>query len=134
MNVDFAFICDYAEATQKINAMGIGFDTVYSPKLPARSRFYVVAQLRFGSTEFGVKELTIQLIDADGKDVIKPVMGKLQVEPPAEGVFDRTARFTMAFDGVELKNYGDYVIRIRLDGLEIVNIPLKVARPPTAPQ
>ncbi len=134
MNVDFAFICDYAEAAQKINAMGIGFDTIYAQQVPTRSRFYVVAQLRFSSTEFGAKELKIQLIDADGKDIINPVIGKMQVEPPAEGVHDRTARFTMAFDGTEFKNYGDYGIRIRVDGLEIVNIPLKVAKPPAAPQ
>ncbi len=133
MNVDFAFICDYAEAREKINALGIGFDTIYAPTLPAlHARFYVVAQLRFSSSEIGVKELNIELIDADGKDVIKPVVGRIQVDPPPEGTFDKTARFTMAFDGIELKNYGDHVIRIRIDGKEIVNIPLKVVEPPKA--
>ena len=133
MNVDFAFICDYAEAREKISAMGIGFDTIYTPQLPARhTRFYIVAQLRFAAAEIGMKDITIQLIDADGKDVIKPVMGRIQVEPPAEGIFERTARFTMAFDGVELKNYGDHLIHIKMDGTEIVSIPLKVAKPPTA--
>ena len=36
MNLDFAFICDYAEVSGKINALGIGFDTIYSPKVPAK--------------------------------------------------------------------------------------------------
>ncbi len=133
MNVDFAFICDYAEARDKINALGIGFDTIYASALPARhARFYVVAQLRFSTTEIGVKELNIELIDADGKDVIKPVVGQMQVNAPPPGTFESTARFTMAFDGIELKNYGDYLIRIRLEGKEIVNIPLKVIEPPKA--
>ena len=36
MQVDFAFICDYAEATNKINALGIGFDTIMAQKAPVK--------------------------------------------------------------------------------------------------
>ena len=36
MQVDFAFICDYAEATNKINALGIGFDTIMAARVPTR--------------------------------------------------------------------------------------------------
>ena len=132
MNVDFAFICDYAEARDKIYALGIGFDTVYAAKLPTRARFYVVAQLRFGQSETGTNSLAIHLIDADGKDVIKPVSGQIEVNTPPPGMFETTARFTMAFDGTEFKNYGDYSLKIRVNGQQLVSIPLRVAAPPKA--
>ena len=34
MDVDFAFVCDYADVSTKINALGIGFDSVFLPQLP----------------------------------------------------------------------------------------------------
>ena len=45
MRVDFAFLCDHAEVSGKINALGIGFDTIYARKVPARHPyFFLVAQ------------------------------------------------------------------------------------------
>jgi hypothetical protein len=131
MNVDFAFICDYAEAKEKINAMGIGFDTIYATQLPVKhARFYIVAQLRFGFSETGTHKLEIRLIDADGKDAIRPVQGQIEVNPPPAGKFENTARFTMAFDNIEFKAFGDYSVQIRLDDKEYVSIPLKIAEAP----
>lgn len=136
MNVDFAFICDYAEAKDKINAMGIGFDTIYAQKLPIRlAHFFVVAQLRFTFSEVGSHELAIQLMDFDGKDVIKPVIGKMEVGEPPKGFLSSTARFTMSFDGIEFKTAGDFSIIIKVNGTELVSIPLRVIEAPkNAPQ
>lgn len=131
MHIDYAFICDYAEARDKVNALGIGFDTIFAPKLPARHpHFYVVAQLRFSVTEVGAKDVAIHLIDADGNDVIKPIAGKVQVNPPPLGLLENTARLTMGFGNIEFKNYGNYSVKVNLEGQEIVSIPLRVAEPP----
>ena len=81
MNVDFAFICDYAEATGKINALGIGFDTIYAPNVPAKHpSFFLVIQLRVNVVEAGEKTLEVRLIDEDGKDIIPTVSGKFSIQ------------------------------------------------------
>jgi len=131
MHVDYAFICDYAEARDKVNALGIGFDTIFAPQLPARHRhFYVVVQLRFGVTEVGTKDVAIHLIDADGNDVMPPINGQLQVNPPPLGMLENTARLTMDFGNIEFRNYGNYSVRVSIDRQEVVSIPLRVAEPP----
>ena len=54
MRVDFAFLCDHAEVSGKINALGIGFDTIYARKVPVRHPyFFLVAQFRASIAEIG---------------------------------------------------------------------------------
>ena len=36
MRLDFAFLCDYADASGKVHALGIGVDNIYAPQVPAR--------------------------------------------------------------------------------------------------
>ncbi len=131
MHIDYAFICDYAEAREKVNALGIGFDTIYALKLPARHpHFSVVVQLRFGLTEIGEKEVTLHLIDADGKETVPAPKGKIMVNPPPLGNLESTARMIMEFGNVEFTSYGSYSIIVNLEGNEVVSIPIKIAQPP----
>lgn len=131
MHVDYAFICDYAEARDKVNALGIGFDTIYAPKLPARHPHFAVAlQLRFGLTETGSKKVNVHLVDADGRDVIPPINSSIQVNPPQSGALESTARLVMEFGNVEFSEYANHSVRVSLEGQEIVSIPIRVAQPP----
>jgi len=131
MQVDYAFICDYAEAKDKVNALGIGFDTIFASKIPARHpHFNLVIQLRYSIAEVGSKDVTVHLINADGVDVIPPIKGKLEVKPPPQGMIDSTVRLNMEFGNVDFKDYGSYSVRVTVAGQEIVSIPLRVAQPP----
>lgn len=135
MQVDYAFICDYAEARDKVNALGIGFDTIYAQKLPARHpHFSVVTQLRFSLTETGSKSVVVHLIDADGKGVIPPLNGNIMVNPPPAGTLESTARLVMEFGNVEFKEYGNYSVRVNVEGREVVSIPIRIAEPPRTGQ
>ena len=130
MNIDFAFICDFAEASGKINALGIGFDTIYAAQLPARhAHFSLVVQLRASVAEAGQKNIAVHLIDEDGKDIIPVVTGQMNL-PRAEGRVDSVGRFVMEFGNVEFKNYGAYSVRMAVEGMEIVRVPFRVAVPP----
>ena len=130
MNIDFAFICDYAEATGKINAMGIGFDTIYAPNIPAKHPFfYLVAQLRASLMEAGEKDLEVHLIDEDGKDVIQALKGKIAIPRPPVGT-ESVARIAMQFNNVEFPRYGLYSLRAELEGHEVISIPLRISAPP----
>ncbi len=133
MNVDFAFICDYAEATGKINAMGIGFDTIYAQTAPCKHPFFfLVAQLRASAFEAGEKNIEVHLIDEDGKDVIQAMKGKLGIPRPPAGT-ESIARLAMQFNNVEFPRYGLYSLKAELEGHEIISIPLRIATPPQQP-
>ncbi len=130
MIIDFAFICDYAEATGKINALGIGFDTIFAPKVPCRhSSFFLVIQLRANVVEAGEKTLEVRLIDEDGKDVIPTIGGKFSI-PKSIGGTESTGRIAMQFHNVEFPRYGSYSLHAVVEGLEMVRVPLKVSPPP----
>lgn len=130
MNVDFAFICDYAEVTGKINAMGIGFDTIYAPKVPVKHpSLFMVIQLRANVVEAGEKNLEIHLIDEDGKDVVPTLRGKFNIPKPT-GATESIGRIAMRFQNVEFQKYGLYSLHAVIEGLEIARIPLKVSQPP----
>ena len=122
MNVDFAFICDYADTGAKINALGIGFDMIFAHKVPIRHpHFHVVVQFRFSLTESGFKDIEIHLIDADGRDIVPLITKKLEVPKPMPGQLETAARLNVGFGNVEFKQYGSYSVRINLAGSEVVN-------------
>ena len=126
MNLDFAFLCDYAEAGAKLNALGIGFDTIFAPQLPIRHlHFSLVLQLRASVTEAGQKRITVNLIDEDGRDVIPPVEGQFSIVRPESGAYS-TGRFVVEFGNVEFKQYGAYSVHVVIEGSEIASIPFRV--------
>lgn len=130
MKLDFAFICDYAEATRKINALGIGFDTIYAPKLPCKHpSFFLVIQLRANVVEAGEKNLEVRLIDEDGKDIIPAISGKFSIPKPSAGT-ESIGRIAMQFGNVEFPHYGSYSLHAVVEGHEMVHMPLKVSPPP----
>lgn len=131
MDVDFAFICDYAEVGPKINALGIGFDTIYAPTVPAVHRHLaVVAQLRAQVTEAGQHALSIRLIDSDGSDVLPPINGDFEIPRPVAGT-ESIGRVAVDLDGLNFPRYGMYSIRLVVDGRETVRLPFSVVSPPT---
>ena len=134
MQVDFAFICDYAEATNKINALGIGFDTIVSGKMPTRHpTFFLVVQIRVTVVESGEKNFEVHLIDEDGREIIPALKGKLNIPRPPSGT-ESTGRLALRFDGVEFPRYGAYSIHMTVEGHEMVRIALRVIQPPAVSQ
>ena len=130
MNPDFYFICDYAEITGKINALGIGFDTIYAPKVPCRHpSFFLVIQLRANVVEAGEKNLEVRLIDEDGKDIMPTLRGKFIIPKPDTGT-ESIGRVAMQFHNVEFPKYGSYSLHAVVEGLEMVRVPLRVSPPP----
>jgi hypothetical protein len=126
---DFAFVCDYAEVTGKINALGIGFDTIHASKIPCKHpHFFLVIQLRANVTEAGEKKLEVRLIDEDGKDIIPTLRGKFIVPKPVAGT-ESIGRIAIGFKDVEFPRYGSYSLHAVIEGLEMVRVPLRVSPP-----
>jgi hypothetical protein len=128
--VDFAFVCDYAEVTRKINAIGIGFDTIYAKEVPFKHRsFFLVVQLRANVVEAGEKDMELHLIDEDGKDIIPVLKGKFNIPISIEGA-ESIGRIAMQFNNVEFPRYGVYSLHAVVQGNEMVRIPLKLSPSP----
>ncbi len=129
MKLDFAFICDYAEVTGKINAMGIGFDTIHAPQVPwTHPLLFLVMQTRATVAEVGEKKLEVHLIDDDGQAVIPPLKGKFTVPKPDSGV-ETIGRVSLALRNVSFPRYGAYSLRVALDGHEVHSMKLTVSLP-----
>jgi len=132
MQVDFAFICDYADNTaNKLSAIGIGFDTIYAPVLPwQHPTFHFVVQLRFTVAEAGAKSIELRLIDADGSNILPPVNGQIEVTPHP-GQTEGIARLVLGLGGVNFPRHGSYAIHLVIQGVEVARVALKVQPPPT---
>lgn len=129
MKCDFAFVCDYAEVSGKINALGIGFDTIYAPKVPCKHpHFFLVIQLRANVVESGEKNLEVRLIDEDGADIIPAIRGKFTIPKPHAGT-EGTGRIAMEFNNVVFPKHGSYSLHAVIEGHELVCVPLKVSPP-----
>lgn len=132
MKVDFAFICDYAQSENKIHALGIGFDTIFAPRLPCQHpSFHLVVQLRSTAAEAGRKDVSIRLIDADGKDVITPLSANMEVPDPPSGALEAIGKLVVGFHRVKFEEYGQYALHVVVQGNEMVQIPIRVAQPTT---
>jgi len=131
MEVNFAFLCDYADQSGgKMTAIGIGFDTIYAAKMPAaHPLFFSVISMKFSTTEVGQKRIGMRLIDQDGQNVIPPMDTTVNVLPPPSGFLYRTQRIALALQGVTFQKYGDYSISWLLDGQELKSVNLKVTAP-----
>lgn len=127
MEVDFAFICDYADASgPKVHALGIGFDTIFAPNVPIKHpQFMFVAQLRASMAELGAKEVAIRLIDADGHILIN-IPGQVNVERPVTGL-ESIQKVAVAFHMVEFPRFGDYALHLVVGGIDVHRVRIRVA-------
>ncbi len=132
MEVAFAFVCDYADSSSKLTAVGIGFDTIYAKEVPmTHPAFYVVAAFRFRAVESGTKSVEVHLIDADGGELMPPLRTQVEIGRPGQGYRYRTQRIALGLHGVTFPAYGDYEVSWLIDGHEATLIPIKVASPPS---
>ena len=133
MDIEFAFLCDYAQQESKLNAIGIGWDTIMAPELPVRHTIMTfVARLRGSVAEAGVKDVTLRIIDADGQDVIPPVQQQMtfNVQSPALAGF---LNVVVQLGGLEFQKYGAYAIHLLLGGNELARVAFQVVQPPPPP-
>ena len=129
MEIDFAFLCDHAEKAGKVSALGIGFDTIYAAELPQRHhRLCVVARFRAHRTEAGRKRVQIDIIDADGGELIS-AKGALEIPEPKTRL-ETAQTLILNFDDLEIRRYGPHSVHILVEGIEMKRIGFRVLAPP----
>ena len=131
MDIDFAFICDYAQVGAKVDALGIGFDVIHATQVPATHRhFSLIAQFRASSAESGDKDIVISLIDADGTDVIPKITSTFNIPQAPAGATETLGKIHINFDDVAFLKFSQHSIHVVVQGVEMIRIPLRVAQPP----
>ena len=123
--VDFAILGDNEEMSGKINALGIGFHTIYAKQVPARHPyFFLVAQVRVTISEAREKQLTVWPIEEDRKDLTPQIRTVMSISRPKQGKLERLGRICIGFNNVEFPCYASCSVHAVLDGHEKVWIPL----------
>lgn len=132
MNVEYAFLCDYADAGNKLTAVGIGIDSIYAEAVPAHhAQLFTVLALKFTPNETRrTKELEMHLQDADAQDIVPPLRDKLNIPAPAEGMNYRTHRVVSGLYGLIFENFGDYQVSWLLDGTEVHALHFRIVKTP----
>ena len=135
MQVNFSFLCDYADNSGgKLTAVGIGFDTIYTRAVPStHPMLYAVVGLQFSSVETGSKQIGIRIVDADGSEIAPPVNTQVNVPPPSPGFTYRTLRLVIGIGNLKFEAFGDYAVVWLLGETEICRVPIKLAEPPPSP-
>ena len=132
VDVNYGFVCFELELAHggRLNAKGIGFDSVRPPEVPFQlPPFYAVISLRFGPGEFGTHEISISIVDIDSNAISNPFDEPFTVEPPQPPHFYRNNRIYTRVETLVFPDYGDYVFNWLLDGHEIHRANITVSRP-----
>ena len=128
MEIEYAFLADYADRGSKLTAIGIGFDAIYAQQAPTmHPQFFSVIGLRFERSETGRKKhIEMELVDADGNQIAPKLEIDIQVAKPAKNFDYRRQRIALGMYGMVFPKYGDYAVNWILDGLQIRSVSLKL--------
>jgi hypothetical protein len=132
VNVQLALVCDHAIIDQqgKLSVLGI-FDRIWVERFPAiHPRLHLVLRLKGRRTEIGDHTVLIQLVDGDGREVLRGEGNVAIGEPPA-GIVDIEAAAVLAFD-VPLEKAGVYTFEIAVDGARVASVPITVTQMPAS--
>ncbi|MBP7949612.1 MAG: hypothetical protein KA004_08140 [Verrucomicrobiales bacterium] len=131
MDIQVATLCDSAmDYNSKLCVLGT-FDTIGSRTLPVLHRNCVLAlRVCFRPTDEGQHNLSIRIIDVDGKDVI-PALPPVQFEVRLPQDVDFVTRnMILHFEALKFDQPGTFSIEISVDGNELSSIPLRVVYMP----
>ena len=132
MDLKFAFIADYAQQSGgKLHAIGVGFDTIYAPTLPAaHAMMCFVAVIEGTIAESGTKDVSLSVIDADGGYLTPPMEQQVPFDVKAPQLTGKI-QLVLQLGGLQIPKYGDYALHLVIQGNDIVRVPFRVIEPPT---
>src|SRR5678815_2114453 len=83
MEIEIFTLCDFAQDNNsKLTVVGT-FDSIHSKQFPfVQAGFSVACRLRFSEKETGEHHMRLRFIDVDGKEVIEPIQGTMNIAKP----------------------------------------------------
>ena len=141
MELDFAFLCDYAEHTHngKIAAVGAGFENIHASAIPVQlGRMCIVARFLAEDTQSESdidKSVRFQVVDPNGKEVgeitgvIRRLEGLSAPKPNESNVSG--VNIIVGLEGLRLAEWGDYWLNVFQDGQERKRIGFSLVQQPS---
>ena len=114
MNLKYSFVCDSANISLQgnLNALGI-FGNINAPIFPVTlGRFFYVAHIVFHRSEVGLHRFKLSLVNSDGRDILPPVEGEMNVTLQA-----LSNNLLLQFNGVTFPEPGSYQVDLTIDSI-----------------
>jgi len=129
MNIEVYSLCDAAtNDAGKLNMLG-AFDTILAGQLPLiHPQCTIALRIRFESIERGEHRVAVTFVDLDGRNIIPPANGTINVNFP-DGQRSGSANLILNIQRLKLEKYGEYSIDLAIDGRSEGSLPLFVIQP-----
>jgi hypothetical protein len=129
MDVEFAFLCDAAlESGGKVHVLGLGITEVGAVRLPAvHGRISLVTRIAFRRADQGKRHFVVRVRDGDGQVIAPEVQGEMELRLASDVPLAR-ANMLIDLTNLEFKSWGPHEVTVTIDGDEVVNVALEVAR------
>lgn len=126
MNIEAFVLCDAATDSQgKLNILG-AFDTLFLQNIPSvHPHCSVAARLRWERIEGNEHNIAIHVIDEDGKPVIPPLEGKIQVGF-MENAPTAITNIILNIQGLKLEKFIEYTVDLVVDAKHEASLPLYI--------
>lgn len=124
MEIEIFTLADFAQDNNsKLTIVGT-FDSINAKQFPVQHPACTIAcRLRFASKEAGPHDFKLRLIDAGGKEIIKPIEGNINIGVPPNGQF-ASVNLVVNFNQLKFETAGRYSFELYIDGDWKSGLPL----------
>lgn len=124
MEIEIFTLADFAQDNNsKLTIVGT-FDTIGTRQFPAQHPACSIAcRLRFSAKEAGEHFFKLRLINTEGKEVIQPVEGNVNIAVPANGQVV-SINLVVNFNQLQFEKAGRYSFELYIDGDWKTGLPL----------
>lgn len=124
MEIEIFTLADFAQDNQsKLTIVGT-FDSIHAKQFPVTHPSCSIAcRLRFGSKEAGAHDFKLRMIDAGGKEVIKPIEGNINIGMQKGREF-ASVNIVINFNQLQFEKAGRYSFELYIDNDWKSGLPL----------
>jgi len=124
MEIEIFTLADFAQDNNsKLTIVGT-FDSINAKQFPVQHPACTIAcRLRFAAKEAGPHDFKLRLIDAAGKEVIKPIEGNINIGVPPNGQF-ASVNLVINFNQLKFESAGRYSFELYIDNDWKSGLPL----------
>ena len=124
MEIEIFTLCDFAQDNSgKLTVVGT-FDGIHSKQFPfVQANFSVACRLRFSEKETGEHHMRLRLIDMDGKELIQPIQGNMNIPKPQNGQYS-AINLVFNFAQMKFEKAGRYSFELYIDDDWSSGLPL----------
>jgi len=109
----------------KLNVLG-AFDSIMTGSIPVvYPQCALALRVRFDNIERGEHKLAVSFVDLDGKHIVPPANGTININFPDEQR-SGSANFVFNLQMLKLEKYGEYSIDLAVDSRKEASLPLFV--------